>query len=1054
MAPLIRKLLIFAAVDGLVLQPLAHRNQQAPPVLNIEYKAHNIAPRKQNHVENDRSTESLEVHGIVGLLIVSSAAFLISISQKQQVAQIRGKPIYAITDVALIPLSSQSEASQAIAQANEALRQQSKDAIENKKSRGDSSDDDEGDDRSVIAEDDLRDGDMTLPTTPEPTGSDANEGTRVSGDQRQSSVAEDVIGRKGQYGRFAERWFSKRGWSVERRRMQGMSADEIKGANPPGGDVQDKSTSDSAEAGNVLQASDPNRAEGESTVKEKEAESAAGNGDLNNDGNVTISLLPKLLRTTRILFRNNNFFFSYEYDITRSIVTQRGDSTSVPLRKIVDPLYFWNQNLALPFIKARQDSFVLPLMQGFVGQCSFVIQKAPKDIPDKIIKVHQEVGDVIEDQNNPDSLTTTQDVEEKTNDKNYLLTLISRRSIERAGLRYLRRGVDHEGNAANSVETEQILSGAAWDPSNKIYSFLQIRGSIPLYFSQSPYAFKPVPELHHSSETNYDAFKKHFTNVATRYGKVQVASLIERGGNELKIGEEFEKQMGKLNDNGGSNGSSIGFEWFDFHDACRGMKFENVSLLVDKLGDTITRFGCTVQQEGKIQSRQSGILRTNCMDCLDRTNVAQSAFSRKALDLQLMDQGFDLNLQSAQSTQWFNTIWADNGDAISKQYSSTAALKGDYTRTRKRDYRGALNDFGLTLSRYFNNIVNDYFSQAVIDYLLGNVNMQVFEEFEANMMSADPAISMDKVRQNAIDTSTKIVVADQSEDLIGGWTLLSPHSENTLRSFPFIENILLLTEGALYVVRFDWHTEKVSSFERVALHHVLGLQVGTYITSTLATAHTDPKRNVGFVVKYKPSKEDVVRVNTRSLKSDIVGGADGEDGKTVAGDDSQFSAPSAAAASLISNLTSAPWPRDSQQQRGRGSRKEATATRILAFKALPAQSSLATQGEGDDNMPDTGNGKSRNSTARANMRRAGPPNELATIKGICEEIERAATAGDSITSVRHKTEGEFEQEPQQEHEHRSRSLIEEKDLISLSEARKSTGLLEQLGYELKKLVWA
>lgn len=39
------------------------------------------------------------------------------------------------------------------------------------------------------------------------------------------------------------------------------------------------------------------------------------------------------------------------------------------------------------------------------------------------------------------------------------------------------------------------------------------------------------------------------------------------------------------------------------------------------------------------------------------------------------------------------------GDAISKQYSSTRALKGDYTRTRKRDYRGAINDLGLTLSR-------------------------------------------------------------------------------------------------------------------------------------------------------------------------------------------------------------------------------------------------------------------------------------------------------------------------------------------------------------------
>lgn len=37
------------------------------------------------------------------------------------------------------------------------------------------------------------------------------------------------------------------------------------------------------------------------------------------------------------------------------------------------------------------------------------------------------------------------------------LTLISRRSRHRAGCRYLRRGVDEEGNVANFVETELVL---------------------------------------------------------------------------------------------------------------------------------------------------------------------------------------------------------------------------------------------------------------------------------------------------------------------------------------------------------------------------------------------------------------------------------------------------------------------------------------------------------------------------------------------------------------------------------------------------------------------
>ena len=134
---------------------------------------------------------------------------------------------------------------------------------------------------------------------------------------------------------------------------------------------------------------------------------------------------------------------------------------------------------------------------------------------------------------------------------------------------------------------------------------------------------------------------------------------------------------------------------------------------------------------------------------MDRTNVAQSAFAQYVLQKDLEDEGFEIDLLHDESTQWFNTLWADNGDAVSREYASTAALKGDFTRTRKRNYRGALNDFGLTISRYYNNMFNDYFSQAVIDVLLGNVSAKVFEDFETNMMSADPGISIEKIREHA-----------------------------------------------------------------------------------------------------------------------------------------------------------------------------------------------------------------------------------------------------------------------------------------------------------------
>ena len=608
-------------------------------------------------------------------------------------------------------------------------------------------------------------------------------------------------------------------------------------------------------------------------------------------------------------------------------------------------------------------------MQGFVGQRAFTLNKEVQD-PSQANSGASE---------SPEELLKVADSAVKeSSDSQYLLTLISRRSIERPGLRYLRRGVDEEGHTANSVETEQILSKATWASSEKAYSFVQIRGSIPLFFLQSPYAFKPVPVLQHSAAANEAAFKQHFKMLMSRYGHIQIVLLVDKQGGEAEIGRRYEQTTAKFNEEQKSEQDKLQFEWFDFHNICRGMKFENVSILLDTIGDTLAKYGQTVIVDGGVQTKQEGVLRTNCMDCLDRTNVVQSACGQKALEEQLKSDGFSLDLTTDVSTQWFNTLWADNGDAISKQYSSTSALKGDYTRTRRRNYRGAIADIGLSITRYYNNIVNDYFSQASIDFLLGNVTSQVFEDFEDKMMSGDPGMSMQKVRENAINTSSKIVIEDSSEELVGGWTILSPHEPNAVKSLPLEEVVLLLTDVALYKVCFDWNSEKVVSFEKVELRGVIGIMKGTYITSTLASAQTDEQRNIGFVVKYRPGKQDIARVNTRTMSS-ALDDLEGEEMKNKE-----------AAANLSKRLD------------------VSTPVKILAFKALPARSTLATEHQETHHV-----------------------SEADLVSSICDDIERSAMAVGG----------------------RETDLVEDENIISLQEARKNTGLVEQWGHSLKRMVW-
>lgn len=628
----------------------------------------------------------------------------------------------------------------------------------------------------------------------------------------------------------------------------------------------------------------------------------------------------------------------------------------------------------------------MPLIQGFVGQREFSVAAPaePASHPaEKVISAQDHASADVPAQPLADA-----DVPKNEHKRAYLLTIVSRRSVKRAGLRYLRRGIDEGGNVANSVETEQILSSAYWDIDNaKVYSFLQYRGSIPLFFSQSPYSLKPIVEAKGSWDQNANALRLHFQSLVARYGNVQVDSLVEKRANEKTIGEAFEKQVLALNEKGGvdGQGKKISFEWFDFHGVCRGMKFENVSQLFDTIGSNLASFSWTIQQGDQVLQRQSGVLRTNCMDCLDRTNVVQSACGRNTLEQQLKDEGAEINLHTDPSTSWFNTLWADNGDAISRQYAGTAALKGDFTRTRKRNISGALTDFSLTLTRYYNNIVNDYFAQNVIDFVLGNVDEDVFVDFEADMKAHDYAVDLRKVRQSAIDTCVRICMEDANEDLTGGWTLSCPHDQDSLRSVPFEESVLLLTSRALYFCRMDWTTEKVRAFERIELEAIDGITRGSYITSTFGAREMDETKNVGFIVRYSPGGGDLVRVNTRSL-----GGEAADEAKKI---------------------------KDKKSDAKNGSGK------LLAFKALPPRSSFAG-GQGNDQKP---------------------PSEIDLIKLVTEQIANSINKAND-----HDDEPAKSDDRQESH----KLVVEQKEIVSLAEAKKSTGYLEQLGYSLKKLVWA
>jgi hypothetical protein len=64
--------------------------------------------------------------------------------------------------------------------------------------------------------------------------------------------------------------------------------------------------------------------------------------------------------------------------------------------------------------------------------------------------------------------------------------LISRKGSSRSGVKFFKRGVDDYGHTANYVETEQVITYQDENKVNHILSYIQLRGTIPLYWSQCP----------------------------------------------------------------------------------------------------------------------------------------------------------------------------------------------------------------------------------------------------------------------------------------------------------------------------------------------------------------------------------------------------------------------------------------------------------------------------------------------------------------------------------------------------------------------------------------
>lgn len=374
------------------------------------------------------------------------------------------------------------------------------------------------------------------------------------------------------------------------------------------------------------------------------------------------------------------FYFSYTYDLTHSLQQLNNfspDFISQPLLHRANPNYVWNSFLINTLDPRKEFSnYMLPLLHGIISMNKL-----------------------------------------KYNDKTVEFALISRRSNLNAGTRFNVRGIDDEGNPANFVETEQIV--ISMDVS---CSFVQIRGSIPIYWTQKTnLKYKPKIIIDESKNHN-EGFQKHLNTHLKHYENKVLINLINAHGMEGNLEKRFQECYRLINE------PNLKYEFFDFHKQCGKDRWDRLSILINRLANDQDSFGYfCVNKNGTVLNSQTGVFRTNCIDCLDRTNVVQSLLAKRVLQIQLIKLSVISENDSVETNyelhQVFRDMWADNGDFLSKQYAGTGALKADFTRTGKRTTYGMVRDGVNSLHRYYLNNFQDGFRQDSIDLFLGNYDI-------------------------------------------------------------------------------------------------------------------------------------------------------------------------------------------------------------------------------------------------------------------------------------------------------------------------------------------
>lgn len=162
---------------------------------------------------------------------------------------------------------------------------------------------------------------------------------------------------------------------------------------------------------------------------------------------------------------------------------------------------------------------------------------------------------------------------------------------------------------------------------------------------------------------------------------------------------------------------------------------KNLSKLKAKVEKYLDSFSLFYAAGNTVILEQTGTIRTNCLDCLDRTNCVQTFFALEMLAKQMgLLKLMEKQQMVSRFEEVFRQMWINNGNEVSKIYAGTGAIQGS----------SKLMDGARSAARTIQNNLLDSNKQEAIDILLlgSTLNTELADRarllLPCNMLHAAP----------------------------------------------------------------------------------------------------------------------------------------------------------------------------------------------------------------------------------------------------------------------------------------------------------------------------